>query len=61
MLEDFAKVNDTVTVYRFHNGWMVEVSGKSSDDEWPTRKIVCEDLTMVHKLLIEYAAIPLND
>jgi len=59
-LEGFDKVNDTVIVYRFHNGWMVEVSGQAGD-EWPTRKIVCNDLTEVHELLIEYSSVSLND
>lgn len=61
MLEDFTNVNDSVTIYRFHNGWMVEVSGKDSNDNWPTRKLACKDLAEVHDLLIEYAVIPLND
>lgn len=60
MLEDFDKVNDTVTVYRFHNGWMVEVSGHSSDDEWITRKIVCKDLVEVEDLLNAHSALPLT-
>ena len=59
MLEEFNKVNDNVTVYRFHNGWMVEVSGES-DDEWPTLKMVCKDLTEVMTLLHEYELKPLT-
>jgi len=60
-LEGFSKVNDNVTVYRYHNGWMVEISGRDKEDEWPTRKIICQDLKEVNQLFIEYAGLPLND
>lgn len=60
MLDGFDKVNDNVTLYRFHNGWMVEVSGQAGD-EWPTRKILCQDLTEVQELVIAYSMLPLND
>lgn len=60
MLEEFVAVNDNVTVYRFSNGWMVEVSGKDSNEDWPTKKIACPDLDAVSKLLVEYANIPVT-
>lgn len=60
MLEDFTKVNDSVTVYRFHNGWMVEISGYSSDEEWITRKIVCRNVAEVTDLLNIHSTLPLT-
>lgn len=56
----FTSVNDSVTVYRFENGWMVEISGRDSDDEWPTKKLVCSDLKNVLTLLEEYSKIKLS-
>lgn len=56
----FTVVNDSVTVYRFENGWMVEISGRDSADEWPTKKIVCSDLKNVLTLLEEYSKIKLS-
>jgi hypothetical protein len=56
----FTAVNDSVTVHRFQNGWMVEISGRDADDEWPTKKIVCSDLKNVLTLLEEYSKIKLS-
>ncbi len=56
----FSTVSDSVTVYRFENGWMVEISGRDHDDEWPTKKIVCSDLKNVLTLLEEYSKIKLS-
>ena len=56
----FSSVNDSVTVYRFENGWMVEISGRDHFDEWPTKKIVCSDLKNVLTLLEEYSNIKLS-
>ena len=39
-LVKLAKVNDSITVNRYDNGWMVEISGKDSDGEWKTSKII---------------------
>jgi hypothetical protein len=57
----FSAVNDSVTVYRFENGWMLEVSGRDlAEEEWPTKKIVCSDLKNVLTLLEEYSKIKLS-
>jgi len=56
----FSSVNDSVTVYRFENGWMVEISGRDHFDEWPTKKIVCSDLKNVLTILEEYSKIRLS-
>lgn len=58
--EVFATVSDSLTVYRYDNGWMVELSGRDHDDEWPTKKIVCTDLKNVLTLLEEYSKIKVS-
>lgn len=40
-LKKLAKVNENITVNRYDNGWMVEVSGKDSESDWKTAKILC--------------------
>ena len=40
-LAKLAKVNDSFTVNRYDNGWMVEISGKTINDDWKTSKIIC--------------------
>ena len=53
-LEQFHKVNDSVNIYRYTNGWMVEVSGEDANDDWLTVKLICADLKAVTTLLEEY-------
>jgi hypothetical protein len=36
-----AKVNESFTVYRYDNGFMIEISGKDHSDEWKTSKLMC--------------------
>lgn len=40
-LSKLAKVNESITVNRYDNGWMVEVSGKDTESDWKTSKILC--------------------
>ena len=47
-----AKVNDSFTVNRYDNGYMVEVGGRDDEGEWANSKIICnteEDLIAVVK------------
>jgi hypothetical protein len=37
---------------------MVEVSGRNTDDDWATAKLVCRDLTEVQNLLEEVDSLP---
>jgi hypothetical protein len=38
------KINDNFTVNMYDNGFMVEVSGRDSADEWKSAKILCNTL-----------------
>lgn len=40
-LNKLAKVNESFTVNRYDNGFMIEVGGRDSDSEWKTAKILC--------------------
>jgi hypothetical protein len=40
-LKKLAKVNESITINRYDNGFMVEVSGKDSEDDWKTAKVLC--------------------
>ena len=42
--DKLAKANDTLSVHIYDNGFMVEVSGRASDDDWKTAKIMCSTL-----------------
>jgi hypothetical protein len=40
-LNKLAKVNESITVNRYDNGFMVEVGGRDDDSEWKTAKVLC--------------------
>lgn len=40
-LSKLAKVSESLTVYRYDNGWMVEISGRNKKEEWVTAKTLC--------------------
>ena len=40
-LKKLAKVNESITINRYDNGFMVEVGGRDDDNDWKTAKILC--------------------
>lgn len=38
--DKLAKVNENFTVNMYDNGFMIEVSGKDTNDDWKTAKIM---------------------
>jgi hypothetical protein len=40
-LSKLAKVNESITINRYDNGFMVEVGGRDQESDWKTAKILC--------------------
>jgi hypothetical protein len=40
-LTKLAKVNESITVNRYDNGWMVEIGGRNKKEDWANTKILC--------------------
>ena len=40
-LNKLSKVNESITLNRHDNGFMVEVGGRDSDNDWKTAKVLC--------------------
>lgn len=59
-LSKLAKVNDSFSVNRYDNGWMVEVSGQDKKDDWKTAKIMCNTEDDLVSLIKEYNSMELN-
>lgn len=55
--DKLAKVGDSLTVNMYDNGYMVEVSGRDSDDDWKTAKILCSTLEEVYAVINEAATV----
>ena len=50
-LNKLEKVSESITINRYDNGYMVEVTGRDDDNDWKTSKVICnteeEMLTVV--------------
>ena len=40
-LAKIAKVNESITINRYDNGFMVEVGGRDNENDWKTAKVLC--------------------
>lgn len=40
-LNKLSKVNECITLNRYDNGFMVEVSGRDNENDWKTAKVLC--------------------
>jgi hypothetical protein len=47
------KINGSLNVNLYDNGYMVEVSGRDSDDEYTEVKIVCMTVKEINDLIAE--------
>lgn len=51
--DKLAKCGDSLTVNMYDNGFMVEVSGRDSEDDWKSAKIMCQTLDEVYAVIKE--------
>jgi hypothetical protein len=58
LTKKLAKCSDSLTVNMYDNGFMVEVSGRDSDDDWKTAKIMCSTLDEVYEVISEASNMP---
>ena len=56
--DKLTKVGECVNVYFYDNAYMVEVSGRDSNDDWSNVKLVCRDLSEVQAALAEVDSLP---
>jgi hypothetical protein len=40
-LSKLNKVSESITINRYDNGWMIEVSGRDKKEDWKTAKLMC--------------------
>jgi hypothetical protein len=60
-LSKLAKVNESMTINRYDNGWMVEIGGRNEDNDWANCKLICNSEEEVLDLVREYNAMPLDN
>jgi hypothetical protein len=40
-LSKLVKVNESITINRYDNGWMVEIGGRNKKEDWANTKTLC--------------------
>lgn len=56
----FMNVSESVTINRYENGWMVEISGNDHNDDWQNKKFIFSDLKNVLTFIEDYSKIKLS-
>jgi hypothetical protein len=52
------KVDESITIQMYDNGFVFEISGRDSSDEWASAKIVCSSIEEVMILVKEATTLP---
>lgn len=60
-LGKLVKVNESISVNRYDNGWMIEIGGRDKKDEWKTAKIMCNSEEDLIAIIKEWNTMDLND
>jgi glycine cleavage system H lipoate-binding protein len=60
-LSKLAKASDSITINRYDNGWMVEVSGRDEKEDWATTKTLCNTEEELFNLIKEYNQLDLDN
>jgi hypothetical protein len=60
-ISKLTKVNESFTVYRYDNGFMLEVSGRNQDNDYKTAKIMCSTQEELIEAIREALTMELDD
>jgi len=60
-LSKLTKVNDSITINRYDNGFMVEVSGRDKKEDWKNAKVLCNNEEELIQLIKEYNTMDLDN
>lgn len=60
-LSKLTKVNESFTVYRYDNGFMIEVSGRDKKNDYRTLKVLCATESELIDTLKEALAMELDE
>jgi hypothetical protein len=60
-LTKLSKVNESISINRYDNGWMVEVGGRDNDNEWKNTKTMCNTEEEVLEVIKEWNSLDLDN
>jgi len=58
LTKELSKVNPEINVKMAGNGWILEFSGRSQDDDWKNLTVLCDDIDTVTQYLVEHSEMP---
>jgi hypothetical protein len=53
-INKLTKVSESITINRYDNGWMIEVSGRNKNDNYDRCKLLCTTEEEVLNVVKEY-------
>jgi len=59
-LNKLVKVNESITINRYDNGWMVEIGGRNKKEDWANTKTLCNTEEELLALIKEYNTMELD-
>ena len=59
-LNKLLKVNESFTVNRYDNGFMIEVGGRDNDNDWKTCKVMCATEAELFEVIKEALAMEMD-
>ena len=59
-LSKLTKVNESITLNRYDNGWRVEVGGRDQENDWKNAKIMCSTEAEVIEVVQEWNSMDLD-
>jgi hypothetical protein len=59
-LNKLAKVNESITINRYDNGWMVEIGGRDKKQDWKNTKTMCNTEEEVLAVVKEWNSMELD-
>jgi hypothetical protein len=60
-LTKLSKVNESFTVYRYDNGYMIEVGGRDSESDWKHCKILCSTEAELFEVIKEALSMEMDN
>ena len=60
-LNKLSKVNESFTIYRYDNGFMIEVGGRDKESDWKNCKIMCSTETELFEVIKEALAMEVDN
>ena len=60
-LTKLSKVNESITINRYDNGFMVEVGGRDDENDWKSAKVLCATEADMMAVVQEWISMELDN